>query len=195
MDKEIGGRIKRLREQYSENHLRENGTTIKFTQTDLASVMNVGQRQISKWENGEVDLSPEQIVKLSKFFNVSTDYILQGGDERNLVMMNETGLPESTILALNRQKETAVPRILSQMIEHRLFVQLVRNIEILCKPQQDYNKMFTSSVLLHLTKDLPYFDSPEDIKTAYMYSTIKIFEDIVDSIAERQGETNETGKR
>ena len=38
--------------------------------------MNVGQKQISRWENGEVSFTPDQLVKLSEFFHVSVDYLL-----------------------------------------------------------------------------------------------------------------------
>lgn len=104
MNKAIGQRIKQLREHYSENQLRADGTTVKFTQTDLAAVMNVGQKQISRWENGEVSFTPDQLVKLSEFFHVSVDYLLRGGEIENLEFMNQTGLSAKTIELLKHEQ-------------------------------------------------------------------------------------------
>lgn len=90
----IGDRIKFLREEKSE--LR------KITQADLSKVMGVDAKQISKWENDEVQLNAEKIVKLADFFGVSVDYLLRGGKVENLVMINETGLTDQTIDRLRK---------------------------------------------------------------------------------------------
>lgn len=107
MDRAIGQRIKQLREHYAENHLplRPDGTTDKFTQSDLAAVMNVGQKQISRWENGEVSFTPDQLVKLSEFFHVSVDYLLRGGEIENLEFINQTGLSAKTVERLVEEKQ------------------------------------------------------------------------------------------
>ena len=105
MNKAIGQRIKQLREHYAENclPLRPDGTADKFTQTDLAAVMNVGQRTVSRWERGEIDFSPEQLIKLAQFFHVSVDYLLQGSEITELEFVNQTGLSAKTVERLKQE--------------------------------------------------------------------------------------------
>lgn len=103
MERTIGERIKNLRELKSEERVRENGTTIKFTQEDLARSMDVSRDQIKKWENNQVSLNAEKIIKLADFFNVSTDYLLRGGDPDTLVFMNKTGLSNETVNTLTNE--------------------------------------------------------------------------------------------
>ena len=71
MENSIGKRIATLRKQ--------NG----WSQVELASMLNVSDKSVSKWENGGmpgIDLLP----KLSKIFNTSIDYLLLGdGDDSN----------------------------------------------------------------------------------------------------------------
>lgn len=178
----IGQRIEELR--------KDNG----LSQQELAHEIGITRQLLSMIEIDKRLPTIDVLNKLSERLNVSVYTLLTGYDDSNALIANDLNLSNDALNVLKTQKDSSVPVILSQIIEHRLFVQLIRNIEILCKPQQEYNKMFTSAVILHLTDNLPYFDSPEDIQTAYRYSTIKLFENIVDSIVERKGETNETGK-
>lgn len=47
-----------------------------YTQTYVAKYLNMKQQQYSRYETGEYELPLECLVKLSKLYNVSTDYIL-----------------------------------------------------------------------------------------------------------------------
>ena len=58
-------RIKELRE--------ENG----LTQTQVAELLNVKQNTYSQYETEKRQLSIEVLIKLSKLYKVSTDYILE----------------------------------------------------------------------------------------------------------------------
>ena len=58
-------RIKELRE--------ENG----LTQQTVADYLNVKQNTYSQYENGKRQLSVDVLIKLAKFYKVSTDYILE----------------------------------------------------------------------------------------------------------------------
>ena len=64
-------RIKQLRE--------EDG----LTQTQLAEATGFSQSAIAYWERGERTPSVEVIIKLAKFFGVSTDYLLGLSDNEN----------------------------------------------------------------------------------------------------------------
>lgn len=58
-------RIKELRE--------ENG----LTQQAVADYLNVKQNTYSQYENGKRQLSVDALIKLAKFYKVTTDYILE----------------------------------------------------------------------------------------------------------------------
>jgi len=55
-----------------------------FSQEELASQLTVSRQAISKWELGESVPDTENIVQLSKIFNVSTDYLLNDEYESDL---------------------------------------------------------------------------------------------------------------
>ncbi|MEI5989316.1 hypothetical protein A5881_000804 [Enterococcus termitis] len=61
---EIGNRLKELRESK------------KMTQKDLAEILNVTPQAISKWERNKSYPDLDTLVKLSTYFQVSTDSIL-----------------------------------------------------------------------------------------------------------------------
>lgn len=60
-----GQRIKEIR---IENNL---------TQKELGKLLNVDQRTISQYENGNREINLNTLVKLCKKFNVTADYILE----------------------------------------------------------------------------------------------------------------------
>lgn len=59
--------------------LREETHTI---QKDLANLLNIQPAGVSKIETGRVPLKDEYIIKLAKYFNISTDYLLGVSDRR-----------------------------------------------------------------------------------------------------------------
>lgn len=50
----------------------ENNLTI----WQLSFIIKVSDTTISRWENGINDIKSEELIKLAKFFNVTTDYLL-----------------------------------------------------------------------------------------------------------------------
>lgn len=42
----------------------------------LAKQVNIGKSCICRWENNQADVKGSQLIALSKFFNVTTDYLL-----------------------------------------------------------------------------------------------------------------------
>lgn len=49
---------------------------LSMTQPMLAEKMNVSQSTVTSWENDRRNVSGDDLVKLAKLFNVSTDYLL-----------------------------------------------------------------------------------------------------------------------
>ena len=51
-------------------------TEPRLKQKDVGRLLNMSQRKISRLETGAVNPTPEEIVKICKFYKVSADYIL-----------------------------------------------------------------------------------------------------------------------
>ena len=60
----FGDRLKELR--------LERGLSIK----KLSKLVNLSHSSICRWENNQAEINSYALVILSKFFNVSTDYLL-----------------------------------------------------------------------------------------------------------------------
>jgi len=48
-----------------------------LNQVQLANALNVSKQTISNWENNNILPSIEMLVKISNFFSVSTDFLLE----------------------------------------------------------------------------------------------------------------------
>lgn len=64
-------RLKLLREEKS------------LTQCDISKLLNITTAAYSYYENEKRDMTPETIIKLANYFNVSTDYLLGKSNIRN----------------------------------------------------------------------------------------------------------------
>lgn len=67
----IGKRIASLRE--------EKNLSIE----ELSEIINIDSDILKKWEKGELNPKIEDLVKLSDFFDISTDYLLEKTNERS----------------------------------------------------------------------------------------------------------------
>ena len=54
-------------------NLREDSD---LRQREVAAVLNVSQNTYSQYENGVIELTASNLVKLAEFYNVSVDYLL-----------------------------------------------------------------------------------------------------------------------
>lgn len=68
----LNDRIKELRVAHS------------LTQVELAADLNVTKQCISNWENNNIQPSVDMLIKIAKYFSVSTDYLLCI-DNRNFI--------------------------------------------------------------------------------------------------------------
>lgn len=73
---------------------KQNG----WSQEDLAMKLNVSRQSVSKWESAASIPDLDKIVKLSRIFGVSTDYLLKDEVEEN---------PNDGVVALEEEEKTA----------------------------------------------------------------------------------------
>ncbi|WP_277280847.1 helix-turn-helix domain-containing protein, partial [Streptococcus hyointestinalis] len=52
------------------------------TQAQIAALMGINVKTVSRWENGEFDIKPAQARMLADYFNVSVGYLLGDTDDR-----------------------------------------------------------------------------------------------------------------
>lgn len=80
------------------NRIKQLRNEKQIKQDILAKFLGIEIAGISKLETGRVALKDEYIVKLAKYFNVSTDYLLCYSDIRNPEELNKYPL------SINRSK-------------------------------------------------------------------------------------------
>ena len=70
-----------------------------LNQVQLANELNVSKQTISNWENNNILPSIDMLVKISRFFSVSTDFLLEL-DTRKYIEV--TGLTERQIAHIHQ---------------------------------------------------------------------------------------------
>lgn len=79
--------------------IRELRQLKSISQVELANALGVTKQSVSNWENDNIQPSIEMLIKLSKFFGVSTDYLL-GIEKGECIDVN--GLPLDFITHLRQ---------------------------------------------------------------------------------------------
>ena len=69
----------------------------KLNQVQLAEKLNVSKQSVSNWENNNIMPSIDMLIRISKTFSVSADYLLGLDDQRTL---NVSGLSAEQIFHL-----------------------------------------------------------------------------------------------
>ena len=90
---DVGSRIKELR------------VSQKITQNDFASRLGVTKSAISSYENGSRLPSYDILIKISRIFKVSTDYLLGCVDEKSQTV-NVSGLFDKQIASIKSSIDT-----------------------------------------------------------------------------------------
>lgn len=89
------------------------------TQSEVAEDLEISEASIKKYERGGTNLQPDKIRKLSKYYNVDSDYILGLSDKKSKATTSAaetTGLSESAISfisSLNENNKLVLERLLS----------------------------------------------------------------------------------
>ena len=71
-----------------------------LNQVQLANALGVSKQCISNWENDNIQPSIEMLIKIAKFFKVSTDYLLGLDSKKLLDVSNLTDLEVTHINSL-----------------------------------------------------------------------------------------------
>ena len=79
---DVGERIKKYREKQN------------LSQDELALKIFVSRQTISNWENNNVPPSIDTLLRIARFFDVSTDYLLEFSNERKI---STNGLTDTQI--------------------------------------------------------------------------------------------------
>lgn len=77
--------------------ISQQRTTRNWSQVDLAKRLGVAKQTISNWENDNIQPSIEMLVRLSRIFGVTTDYLLGLEDTPRLEV---EGLPLEVVAHL-----------------------------------------------------------------------------------------------
>ena len=67
---------------FSDN-LRLLRTKHRLSQKEIGDIVGLTPQSISKWENNVAEPDKESLIKLSKYFGVSIDYLLGNSTEEN----------------------------------------------------------------------------------------------------------------
>lgn len=177
MYKEIGERIKHLR------------ISKKLTQDEVAHALNVKRETVTRWETGARDIKTEITILLSKYFNVSADYLLGLTENTStniseIGISNKTGFSTSTvenILDLPIKLKIILDKIINELLKSDLlekFEELKENnIKLINLYQTDsiYNKLVEDKELTYNT-----IDNADELNGKFIfkdeYSKLLLFE-------------------
>lgn len=177
MYKEIGERIKHLR------------ISKKLTQDEVAHALNVKRETVTRWETCARDIKTEITILLSKYFNVSADYLLGLTENTStniseIGISNKTGFSTSTvenILDLPIKLKIILDKIINELLKSDLlekFEELKENnIKLINLYQTDsiYNKLVEDEELTYNT-----IDNADELNGKFIfkdeYSKLLLFE-------------------
>ena len=96
------------------NRLKELRKEKKLSQKEIAKEMSISEKTLSRWENGESQIKPEQAQQLAKYFGVSVGYLLGYSEYREL----EKAL-DKTIFSNYPDVETFLTQEIKELIGER----------------------------------------------------------------------------
>jgi transcriptional regulator with XRE-family HTH domain len=107
----------------------------KLSIEELSQELNIASDVINKWEKG--DLNPEifDLIKLSEFFDISTDFLLEQTNKRNFTYYERETKPEKklelyhviAIIFITLSILTIITFIIVSILEPRMYFDLASN--------------------------------------------------------------------
>ena len=89
--KEIGQRIRVLRKEK------------RLSQLELSNKLNINMDHLSRIENGNKGMSLDLLTEFSKYFSVSTDYILFGNNQNTEEIKEMIAIIQSKLKEIERK--------------------------------------------------------------------------------------------
>lgn len=114
--------------------LKELRTSEGLTQQELAKILNVSSMSISFYENEQRKPDSDFIISVSKYFGVSTDYLLgliNAKDKENIDISKVTGLNDFSLTILeqsSKEKNNTAAEIINTIVGMSSFKMLVNLI-------------------------------------------------------------------
>lgn len=88
------------------NRLKQLRLELGYTQESLAEMLEIGNRQIWRYENGETEPDGETVAKIARILNVSADYLLGLTDDPTPSgMTSQLSAVERAVIAALRRGE------------------------------------------------------------------------------------------
>ena len=164
MYKEIGERIKHLR------------ISKKLTQDEVAHALNVKRETVTRWETGARDIKTEITILLSKYFNVSADYLL-GLTENTSTNISEIGISNKTGFSTS-----TVENILDLPIKLKIILDKIINELLKSDLLEKFEELKENNIkLINLHLQLIYYIYYQfDIKLINLYQTDSIYNKLVE---------------
>ena len=125
--------------------LKELRTSEGLTQQELAKILNVSSMSISFYENEQRKPDSDFIISVSKYFGVSTDYLLgliNAKDKENIDISKVTGLNDFSLTILeksSKEKNNTAADIINTIVgmsSFKMLVNLINDKDI--KEVQEY---------------------------------------------------------
>lgn len=104
------------------NRLKELRIEKGLLQSDIAKIINKGERTVGFYETGERDMNTETLAILSDFFDVSIDYLLGKTDIRNTGKQIDDILNEAMIGMSKEEYEALNETQKKQIRDFAIFV-------------------------------------------------------------------------
>lgn len=128
------GKFPTILRELLECHPKTGGkTTLKA----LGEYVGIRQQTISLYKNGTTQPTPENLVKIAEYFNVSVDYLLTGISSENKDMHEELGLSEEAITLMKYAKDTkgfngATPliKLLDSLLSDKDFYEFLEELDL-----------------------------------------------------------------
>ena len=69
----------------------------KLSIEELSQELNIASDVINKWEKGDLNPEISDLIKLSEFFDISTDFLLEQTNKRNFTYYERETKPEKKL--------------------------------------------------------------------------------------------------
>lgn len=100
------------------NRLKELRKINQMTQIDLAKRLDVTAGAVGLWETGKRIPDIEMILKISEVFNVTSDYLMGGKSENQIIIIGRNG--EFKSFSLNEKDLNAITRLADSLQDNNL---------------------------------------------------------------------------